>query len=154
MTRTEALEQLLREVGIVQRFLDARMNATLPTKLPRGQFDILNHLVHSGRADETPSDLARAFMVSRPAMTQALQRLEEKGFVTLEPTANDARARHVRLTAAGRRAHSGAVLAVSEDMERIAKRFRRADIAELLYSLRRFREGVERTVLPLDEAAE
>lgn len=146
MTRTETLEQLLREVGIVQRFLDARMNTTLPANLPRGQFDILNHLVHAARSDETPSDLARLFMVSRPAMTQALQRLEDKGFVSLEPTSDDARARHVRLSAAGKRAHANAVDAVARDLDRIARRFKRADLVGLLESLRQFRMEVESTM--------
>jgi len=143
MTRRETLEQLLREIGIAQRFLDAKMNTTLPANLPRGQFDILNHLVHASRDDETPSDLARLFMVSRPAMTQALQRLEDKGLVALESTSDDARARHVRLSAAGKRAHAGAVDAVARDLDRIARRFKRAQLVELLESLRTFRVEVE-----------
>jgi DNA-binding MarR family transcriptional regulator len=69
-----------------------------------GEFDVLASLRRSGGAYElSPGDLGASMMVTSGAVTKRIDRLERAGLVTRHVSEQDARARLIRLTAAGRR---------------------------------------------------
>lgn len=106
MKQDEALKvsfQVMTEIAIIGHLADTALAQTLPAELSVSGFGVLNHFVRLGVEGESPARLARAFQVTKGAMTYTLQRLEEHGLVTLEADPADARAKIVRITARGRR---------------------------------------------------
>ncbi|MFI1917230.1 MarR family winged helix-turn-helix transcriptional regulator [Nocardia sp. NPDC020380] len=71
--------------------------------LQSGEFDVLATLRRSGQPFELkPSELAEELMISRPAMTGRLDRLESAGLVRRISDSTDRRSLRVQLTPSGR----------------------------------------------------
>jgi DNA-binding MarR family transcriptional regulator len=86
----------------VCRLVDDRLGRTFAAHgLDRASFDVLATLRRSGGV-LTPGGLTRAAMVTSGAITQRLDRLEERGLVTRARSTEDGRGVHVRLTDDGR----------------------------------------------------
>jgi DNA-binding MarR family transcriptional regulator len=75
-------------------------------------FAVLNHLARIGE-ERSPAQLARAFHVTRGAMTNTLNRLEWAGHIHIRPDWDDARRKFVSISPAGRAARDAAVQAVA-----------------------------------------
>ncbi|HSG90292.1 MAG TPA: MarR family transcriptional regulator [Pseudomonadales bacterium] len=143
MDDLRALQLLFREIRIIDDEARARLLAVLPEGLAEHQFELLSHLSDTSNRDETPSDLARVFRVSRPAMTQTLGRMVARGLVTLDASATDGRVRHVRITRRGGEARDAVLAALGADFAAMAARVDGATVAAMLEDLRRFRAVVE-----------
>lgn len=84
------------------RVFDVELRRTFATHdLDRASFDVLATLRRND-APLTPADLMRSSMVTSGAVTQRLDRLEERGLVTRTPSRTDGRVVHVSLTDEGR----------------------------------------------------
>lgn len=119
MKRDEALRisfQAMTEIAIIGHLADTALAKTLPPELSVAGFGVLNHFVRLNVEGQSPARLARAFQVTKGAMTYTLQKLEELGYVTIEPDPADARAKIVRLTKRGRRARDAAAARVTPGM--------------------------------------
>ncbi|NRQ40349.1 MarR family transcriptional regulator [Nonomuraea sp. NN258] len=87
----------------LHRLIDAELRRTFATHgLDSASFDVLATLRRSDPPHRlTPNELMRASMVTSGAVTQRLDRLEQRGLVTRTPSESDGRVVHVTLTAAG-----------------------------------------------------
>ncbi|NWG53277.1 MAG: MarR family transcriptional regulator [Hydrogenophilaceae bacterium] len=115
MTEEEALTlafQALSEIAIIGHLADTALAQTLPPELSVAGFGVLNHFARLKVEGESPARLARAFQVTKGAMTYTLQRLEAQGYVRIDPDPRDARAKIVRPTRAGERARAAAIARV------------------------------------------
>ena len=92
----------------------------LPPGMSIAQFSVLNHLVRLGGA-WAPSRLARAFQVTKGAMTNTLQRLEAQGLIRIDVDPDDARGKLVEITQAGRRMREKCIRATGSAMADIVK---------------------------------
>lgn len=91
------ISQLQREVHLAQRATFARHGLDAPS------FDVLAALRRAGPPYQlTPTDLMRTALVTSGAITQRLDRLEERGLITRGRSDTDGRAVVVTLTDAGR----------------------------------------------------
>ena len=100
----------------------AGWSAALPDGLSQAQLNVLAILARHG-GEETPAALARAFTLTKGAMTNTLQRLEARGWVRIAGDASDGRRKRVSLTPAGVAAHDRALAAARPDMEALRARF-------------------------------
>jgi DNA-binding MarR family transcriptional regulator len=107
------------EIGIIEQLARTRLEKTLPDGLKMPHFGVLNHLVRLGKR-ESPAQLASAFQVTRPTMTNTVQRLEAKGYVTVSKDPADGRAKLVLITAAGLAARTAAIKALAPLLKRIS----------------------------------
>jgi len=89
------------EIGIIEQLARNRLERGLPDGLKISQFSVLNHLVRLG-GEWSPARLARAFQVTKGAMTNTLQRLEKRGLIRVLADPHDGRGKLVDLTEAGR----------------------------------------------------
>lgn len=92
--------RVLNEVGIIAQLSTTMFERVMPAGMTLAQFTVLNHFARLG-GTRRPSDLARAFQVSRGTMTSTLGKLEAKGLVSIIDDAQDGRGRIVAMTDAG-----------------------------------------------------
>jgi DNA-binding MarR family transcriptional regulator len=98
------ISQLQREVFLAQRATFARHGLDAPS------FDVLAALRRAGKPYQlTPTALMRTALVTSGAITQRLDRLEERGLITRGRSDVDGRAVVVTLTEAGRTALDAAL---------------------------------------------
>jgi DNA-binding MarR family transcriptional regulator len=134
MTRADDMRtafQALSEIAIIGQLADAALRQVLPEDLSVASFGVLNHFTRLGLESESPTKLARAFQVTKGAMTYTLQQLEGLKYVKIEDNPGDARAKVVRVTKAGARAREDAIRRVDPGMRALveaigAKEFERA----------------------------
>lgn len=119
MTRADDMRtafQALSEIAIIGQLADSALRQVLPEELSVASFGVLNHFTRLGLESESPTKLARAFQVSKGAMTYTLQQLEALKYVKIEDNPSDARAKIVRMTKAGVRAREDAIRRIDPGM--------------------------------------
>ncbi|MGV6810909.1 MAG: MarR family winged helix-turn-helix transcriptional regulator [Brevirhabdus sp.] len=102
---------LFSEIFTVDQLARARVSKALPKGMELSHFAVLNHL--SGMQEErAPAQLAKAFHVTRGAMTNTLNKLEWAGHIHIRPDWDDARRKMVAISPSGQRALEAALQTV------------------------------------------
>ncbi len=138
--KTETAFAFFNEINIIAQLSSSRFDRVLPGGLTGSQFSVLNWFV---RVDSiaTPGRLAKAFTVTRGAMTNTLQKLSHKGLVVIEPDQTSGRQKIVRLTEAGLATRNEAIASAAPILEEVLGQFpaeRLAEALPLLQSLRTY----------------
>ena len=127
------ITQLQREVHLAQRATFARHGLDAPS------FDVLAALRRAGTPYQlTPTALMRTALVTSGAITQRLDRLEERGLITRTRSDADGRAVVVTLTRAGRDALDAALPDHLETERGLLEGLTAAELEQLAGLLRRF----------------
>lgn len=101
MDRKEVLERIFREIELSRRKLsDSKRKAECFRTLTPVQWQLLGLLIESKKS--TPSEMANKLGISRSAVSQIIDALQEKGFIRLEQEGSD---RRNRFYAPTRKAH-------------------------------------------------
>ena len=133
------ITQLQREVHLAQRTTFARHGLDAPS------FDVLAALRRAGAPYQlTPTALMRTALVTSGAITQRLDRLEERGLITRERSPADGRAVVVTLTDAGRAALDAALPDHLETERRLLEALPSEEREQLAGLLRRLLVGLGR----------
>ena len=103
---------LFGELFMADQLARNRISRELPKGMELSHFSVLNHLAGLNE-ERTPAQLARAFHITRGAMTNTLARLEAAGHIHIRPDWDDARQKFVAISPAGRAARDAAVAAVA-----------------------------------------
>jgi len=123
----ELLRDLWRAVTRAVRSMEH-----LPT-LPKNQADALREIVTSGGV--TPTQLAAALGLSRPTISELIQKLEEDDFIVRRPSRIDGRSTVLMPTERARHVHqafrTSRVSVVSEAMRRLPVRDSRRLLADV-----------------------
>lgn len=106
---------LFSELLMIEQLAKSLLGRVLPRGMELSHFAVLNHLGHLND-ERTPAQLARAFHVTRGAMTNTLSKLEWAGHVHIRPDWDDARRKFVSISPAGRQARDDAIAALSPVM--------------------------------------
>ena len=102
---------LFGELFMADQLARNRISKVLPKGMELSHFSVLNHLARLNE-ERSPAQLAKAFHVTRGAMTNTLARLEWAGHVHIRPDWDDARRKFVAISPSGRAARDAAVQAV------------------------------------------
>lgn len=103
---------LFGELFMADQLARNRISKALPRGMELSHFAVLNHLARIND-ERSPAQLARAFQVTRGAMTNTLSKLEWAGHVHIRPDWDDARRKFVAISPSGRSARDAAVQAVA-----------------------------------------
>lgn len=110
--RTDSLAvAMFSEIFMIDQLARNRLSRALPKGMELSHFSVLNHLARAG-GDRTPAQLAKAFHLTRGAMTNTLSKLERAGHVHVRPDWDDARRKLVSLSPSGRAATEAALAAI------------------------------------------
>ncbi len=110
------------EIGIIGQLSQTLLERSLPQGLKLSHFGVLNHFARLG-GEKNPVELARAFQVTKGAMTNTLQRLEARGLVDIRPDPSDGRGKLVAITDKGLRVRNEAVRALAPAIRELAAEF-------------------------------
>jgi DNA-binding MarR family transcriptional regulator len=100
--------KVLNEIGIIAQLSRVELERATGDALSGAGFSVLNHLARLPGV-WAPARLARAFQVTKGAMTNTLQRLEAEGYVKIVDDPEDGRAKHVTITPKGLKARDAAL---------------------------------------------
>lgn len=137
---------VLGRLSRLTRAVEARQRGTFAAHgLDAASFDVLATLRRTGAPYAlTPGQLARSAMVTTGAITQRLDRLEQRHLVARSPGPSDARSVLVTLTDTGRATVDGALpdhLATEEELLAPLHAADRTRLARLLAALLAVHEG-------------
>jgi DNA-binding MarR family transcriptional regulator len=130
---------VFNEIGIIEQLSSNRFQRLLPDGVSLAGFTVLNHFVRLGKRDEAPVNLARAFQVTKGAMTNTLARLEALGLVQIIADPNDGRAKRVSLTTKGSQVRDQAIVALAPDLEDILVQTGTETLKDMLPGLKKLR---------------
>ncbi|MDG6100844.1 MarR family transcriptional regulator [Dactylosporangium aurantiacum] len=98
--RAELQGRAMRELSIAHQLAETRLNRALrPLGLTMTHTAVLLHLANAGPG--SVGDIAAAMEVNQPAVSKTLKTLVDRGAVTVQAAADDARRRDVSLTPLG-----------------------------------------------------
>jgi len=136
--------QALSEIAIIGHLADTALGQVLPEELSVASFGVLNHFARLGIERESPTQLARAFQVTKGAMTYTLQQLEALKYVKIDSDPHDARAKIVRVTKAGARAREAAIERIDPGMMALVEAVGGDEFTRALPFLVKVREVLDR----------
>ncbi|MBD3763228.1 MAG: MarR family transcriptional regulator [Rhodobacterales bacterium] len=141
--RTEDIAvALFGELFMADQLARNRISRVLPKGMELSHFGVLNHLARLGE-ERTPAQLARAFHVTRGAMTNTLARLEWAGHIHIRPDWDDARRKLVAVSPAGRAARDAAVQAIAPLIAEVVQNLGADRVRAVLPVLRELRTRLE-----------
>lgn len=133
---------LFGELFMADQLARNRISRVLPKGMELSHFSVLNHLARIND-ERTPAQLAKAFHVTRGAMTNTLSRLEWAGHVHIRPDWEDARQKFVAISPSGRSARDSAVAAVVPLIGEVVQSIGADRVRSLLAVLRELRVRLE-----------
>ena len=133
---------LFGELFMADQLARNRILKALPKGMQLSHFSVLNHLARLNE-ERTPAQLARAFHVTRGAMTNTLAKLEWAGHVHIRPDWDDARQKFVGISPSGRAARDTAVQAVAPLIADLVTALGADRVRAVIPVLRELRIGLE-----------
>ncbi|PLL14579.1 MarR family transcriptional regulator [Tabrizicola sp. TH137] len=133
---------LFGELFMADQLARNRISKVLPKGMELSHFSVLNHLARVND-ERTPAQLARAFHVTRGAMTNTLNRLEWAGHIHIRPDWDDARRKFVAISPAGRAARDAAVQSVAPLIAEVVQALGADRVRAVLPVLREMRTRLE-----------
>jgi DNA-binding MarR family transcriptional regulator len=133
---------LFSELLIADQLARSRIAKVLPRGMELSQFSVLNHLSRVND-ERSPAQLARAFHVTRGAMTNTLTKLEWAGHIHIRPDWDDARRKFVAISPSGRAARDAAVQAIAPLIADIVQTLGEPKLRTVLPILRELRTRLE-----------
>ncbi|MEM1237486.1 MAG: MarR family transcriptional regulator [Pseudomonadota bacterium] len=129
------------EILIIEQMARNRVTKALPKGMELSHFTVLNHLDHVA-SEKSPAQLAKAFHVTRGAMTNTLSRLEWAGYIHVRPDWDDARRKMVTISPSGRAARDAAMAAIGPIIAEAVDKAGADAVRDLLPVLREMRLGL------------
>jgi DNA-binding MarR family transcriptional regulator len=133
---------LFGELFMADQLARNRISKVLPRGMQLSHFSVLNHLARIND-ERTPGQLAKAFYVTRGAMTNTLARLEWAGHIHIRPDWEDARQKFVAISPSGRAARDSAVATVVPLIGEVVQALGQDRVRALLSVLRELRVRLE-----------
>ncbi|KPQ06891.1 MAG: transcriptional regulator [Rhodobacteraceae bacterium HLUCCA12] len=134
---------LFAELFMAEQLARARLSKVLPRGMELSHFSVLNHLARL-QEERTPAQLAKAFHVTRGAMSNTLSKLEWAGHVHIRPDWDDARRKFVAISPAGRSARDAALQSIAPVIADLVKTLGMARVRAVLPVLRELRSELEK----------
>ena len=133
---------LFGELFMADQLARNRISKVLPKGMELSHFSVLNHLARLNE-ERSPAQLAKAFHVTRGAMTNTLARMEWAGHVHIRPDWDDARRKFVAISPSGRAARDAAVQAVVPLIGEVVEALGAERVRTVLPVLRELRARLE-----------
>ncbi|XUU61601.1 MarR family winged helix-turn-helix transcriptional regulator [Erythrobacter sp. HA6-11] len=132
--------KVFNEIGIIDQLATHAFTQALPRNMTVAQFGVLNHFVRLGHAWQTPAQLAEAFQVARPTMSNTLARMDKAGLVEITSDPEDGRSKRVSVTNKGRAVRADCVARLAGPLQDVQQKVPRETLEKLDPLLTQLRE--------------
>ena len=139
--RSDLANALFSELLMADQIARNRLAKVLPKGMELSHFGVLNLLARP-QIEMSPAELARAFHVTRGAMTNTLAKLEWAGYVHIRPDWDDARRKMVTISPSGRAARDAALAAITPLIDDAVQKLGEARVRQTIPVLRNLRQGL------------
>ena len=136
------LFRFFNEIGIIDQLAQARLESVLPDGLKMSHFILINHLARLG-GKWGPARLAAALQVTRAAITNTMNRLEQQGLVEIEAHPADGRGKLVSLTRRGRDLRKQSIRNIEPFLADLEQRLGSRFFSDVLPSLEALRRDLD-----------
>lgn len=126
------------EIGVIEHLIRVSVIRHLPPGVTYVHFELLAHFHRNGDG-QTPAELSQEMMLSKAAMTNALQKMEALGLVVLIGDVGDRRKKRVRMTRAGGETYGRLLKSMKWKMEALREGFTEKEFLQALPFLRNLR---------------
>ena len=133
---------LFSEMFMADQLARAQLAKALPKGMELSHFSVLNHLARSNE-ERSPAQLAKAFHVTRGAMTNTISKLEWAGYVHVRPDWDDARRKQVAISHSGRKARVQALESIAPILADVVEAVGAENVRSILPILREVRKRFE-----------
>ncbi|NRB18265.1 MAG: MarR family transcriptional regulator [Rhodobacteraceae bacterium] len=133
---------LFSEILMADQLARSRLTKALPKGMELSHFSVLNQLARVG-LERSPAQLAKAFHVTRGAMTNTLSKLEVAGYIHIRPDWDDARRKMVAISPAGRQARDAALAGITPIISEVVNELGHDRVRAALPILRELRSKLE-----------
>lgn len=130
---------LFSEMFMADQLARNALSKALPKGMELSHFSVLNHLARTADP-RSPAQLAKAFHVTRGAMTNTLNKLEWAGHIHIHPDWDDARRKLVTVSPAGLKARDVALNAITPIIADVVNSIGADKVRAVLPVLREMRE--------------
>ena len=130
---------LFSEMFMADQLARAQLAKALPKGMELSHFSVLNHLARSNE-ERSPAQLAKAFHVTRGAMTNTIGKLEWAGYVHVRPDWDDARRKQVSISRAGQKAREQALESIAPILADVINSIGSEKVRSILPILREVRK--------------
>ena len=130
---------LFSEMFMADQLARNRLSKALPKGMELSHFSVLNHLARLNE-EKSPAQLAKAFHVTRGAMTNTLSKLEWAGHVHIRPDWDDARRKFVTISPSGRSARDAALQVITPIIGNMVTKIGTDNVRNVLPVLREMRQ--------------
>ena len=137
------------EIGIIDQLAQTALARELPEGLTPSQFGVLNHLSRR-KSEESPAQLAKAFQVTKGAMTNTLGKLEAQKLVEIRPDPEDGRAKLVSISRKGAAVQKECVKATRPYLRALSKKIDVTPLIDLIPLLQEVRMILDEDRNPMD----
>ncbi len=137
--RKDMANALFSELLMADQLARNRLSKVLPKGMELSHFGVLNLLARQ-QTELSPAELARAFHVTRGAMTNTLNKLDWAGYVHIRPDWDDARRKMVAISPAGRAARDAALAAITPLIDNAVKTLGEERVRQTIPVLRSLRQ--------------
>ena len=139
LKKTEALAiNTLSELLAVDNLVKSNISNKLPNHMELSHFMVLNYFFHL-KGEKTPAQLAKIFRVTKGAMTNTINKLEQKGYIHSRPDWNDGRKKLISLSNAGDLARAAAIKNMSPFFLSLVKNLGQDKLKSIIPTLREIR---------------
>ena len=134
--------QVFDHIEAIEYLLRASITRKLPVGLTYPQYEVLNHLIRSGRP-RTPAAIAKALQMTKGAITNTLQRLEVRDLVRIAADKTDRRKKQVSVSPQGLAAYGQTMTALRPQLETLRGGFTEREFRDVLPFLSALRTWLE-----------
>lgn len=131
-----------KEIFSLEQLARNRMEQALPGDMKVSHFTALSYLANKN-TPSNPAELASAFQVSRPTMTNTLQKLEAKKYIRISADSEDGRSKQIAITKEGRKAYKLAIAALAQMFSDVARNLGEGPFTQALVPLQTIREFMD-----------
>ena len=130
-------EAISARILLIHELMRARQRAFLAEHgLTHEEYDVLTLLVNN-HDSASPGTIGRELGLTTGAVTNRVDRLEKKGYVTRRPDPRDRRSLQVQMTPTGRKARTDAVLAAGKGESVVVQTLTERERTQLIRLLRK-----------------
>jgi len=114
--------EVFTAISVIEHDLRRTVIRHLPTGMTYAQFEVLRHFMRYGDG-WTPAELAQVLLVTKGAVTNILQKMQDQGLIAVIGDVADGRKKRVRITRRGLETANGIFKAMKAQTEKLREGF-------------------------------